>query len=93
MSVANAAPPSPKCARLASALPAVVRLKATGARDNNDLVRFLKCEVQARKACLDAAQAHSLCHRSVMSVGAFDGKSDCGDALQALHACLAAQPA
>jgi hypothetical protein len=80
---------SPSCSKLADALRGkTVDLSATGQRDNNKLDQLIRCEAKARAFCGELLAQYATCHGSVMSVGAYKGKNNCGEELARLKMCV-----
>mmetsp|Transcript_13709 Transcript_13709/g.15038 ORF Transcript_13709/g.15038 Transcript_13709/m.15038 type:complete len:109 (+) Transcript_13709:50-376(+) len=65
-----------------------INLSATGSPANNALVSFLRCQVKATKTCADFEKEYTLCHKSFMGTGSYNGKRECGEELEALYTCV-----
>jgi hypothetical protein len=65
-----------------------VDISATGQRDNNELLKLLKCESKENKICLELEVAYTVCHGNVMGTGSYNGKKHCGEELAKLLQCV-----
>lgn len=80
---------SKKCMKLMKVLnDKVVDINATGHRDNNALLKLLKCECKESKICLDVDKSYSTCHSNIMGTGSYKGRKDCGVELAELLQCI-----
>jgi hypothetical protein len=62
-------------------------LNNTGSKDTNALVRVLTCETTMRQVCGDVERKYTLCHKSIMGTGEYEGRQDCGLELSAFFDC------
>ena len=70
-----------------------IEIDAIGDRKNNVLLDLLRCLVKADKSlCQTESKRYEQCHASVMGIGNFEGRKNCGHELEALYNCLFSSP-
>ena len=89
MTLSSTREPDPKCIKFLHALKGkAVDVYVTGSRENNALDRFLRCECKMKNVCSGQLSKYVACHSSVMGVGSFCGRKNCGNELTDLQACV-----
>ena len=83
----------PKCLKYLYALHgASIDPTLTGTRSNSYHHNLLLCELKASKVrqrtCQEKFVLYMGCYTSVMSVGSYNGRRDCGEEMRRLHECL-----
>ena len=86
---------APRCAKYHTSVQKLksIDLDAIGDRKNNVLLDLLRCLVKADKSsCQKESKLYEQCHASVMGIGNFEGRKNCGHELEALYNCLFSSP-
>ena len=81
---------APRCAKYLKSVQGKksIDLEAIGDRRNNALLDLIRCQVKADKnMCNDESKRYENCHASVMGVGNFEGRKNCGKELEVLYKC------
>ena len=81
---------APRCVKYLKALEKkTINLESIGSQNNNSFLDFIRCQVRAKKGeCKSENKTYENCHASVMGVGAFEGKKNCGQELQSIYDCI-----
>jgi hypothetical protein len=69
-----------------------IDLDQIGNQHNNGLVDLLRCQCKTQKVCEAQQKNYSDCHDSVMGVGSYGGKRNCGEELGILFRCVFDKP-
>uniref|UniRef100_A0A7S0C4A7 Uncharacterized protein n=1 Tax=Proboscia inermis TaxID=420281 RepID=A0A7S0C4A7_9STRA len=78
----------PKCTPLVKPIKRKrISLSNIGTPPNNILVDLLRCQCRVKKTerCSSLVKSYSVCHGNVMGTGQYQGRSNCGDELEALY--------
>ena len=85
----------PRCAKYYTSVQKLksIELDAIGDRKNNVLLDLLRCLVKADKSsCQKESKLYEKCHASLMGIGNFERRKNCGHELEALYKCLFSSP-
>ena len=86
----NADTIAPRCIKYLKALEKkTIDLENIGDRKNNAFLDLIRCQVRAKKSeCKSESKMYENCHASVMGVGAFEGRKNCGKELDDIYKCI-----